>query len=194
MKILAGKYRGRSLLPPKGRGTTRPITGMAKKSLFGMLGESLAGASVVDLFCGTGTLGLEAMSRGAETCCFADRDRLALERLTRNIETLDVDDSCTIWRGDIVAKLGYWLKNLTGQIDLAFVDPPYSSSRQWSWEKMEKKIFAPIANRLAENGTVVVRTDNLAKMPESLGGLSTRRVKMYGDMVLTLMGRDEEGE
>ena len=85
MRILAGEYKGRKLLPPPGRAQTRPITGSVKKSLFDMLGVRLVDAIVVDLYCGTGTIGLEALSRGAARCYFAERDRAVLERLRRNI-------------------------------------------------------------------------------------------------------------
>ena len=65
MYILAGKYKGRKLLPPPPGSVTRPVTGLVKKSLFGMLGVRVEDAVVVDLFCGTGTMGLEALSQGA---------------------------------------------------------------------------------------------------------------------------------
>ena len=69
MQIMAGQFKGRKLLPPKGSKTTRPITGLARKSLFGILAPWLPEATVLDLFAGTGTIGIEALSHGAAMCC-----------------------------------------------------------------------------------------------------------------------------
>ena len=86
MRILSGMYKGHRLLsPPPGR-ATQPVTGRVKKSLFVMLGGRLEGAAVVDLYCGTCSMGLEALSRGARACWFAERDRRTVARLRRNIE------------------------------------------------------------------------------------------------------------
>ena len=112
MRIIAGQYKGREILSPVGRETTRPITGLVRKSLFGMLGEDLTGQTVLDLYCGTGTLGLEALSRGAEHCWFADRDRSALHLLRRNLELLGAGDRGTIWPGDVVSRLAGWVGGL----------------------------------------------------------------------------------
>ena len=76
VRIIAGLHRGRPILPPAGKGT-RPITDRVKESLFGILGERLAGARVADVFAGTGSLGLETLSRGARFCCFVESDRKA---------------------------------------------------------------------------------------------------------------------
>ena len=104
LRIVAGEFGGRKLLPLPGS-TTRPMTGFAKKSLFGMIHERLADAVVCDLYCGTGTLGLEALSRGARQCGFAEKDRRVLERLNRNIDTCGVRDSALVWPGNIERRI-----------------------------------------------------------------------------------------
>ena len=91
MRILAGSLKGREVLPPPGM-NTRPITSMVKKSLFDTLAPYLQDAVVADLYCGTGTMGIEAISRGAKQCYFADRDSGALSRLRKNIQTLGLDE------------------------------------------------------------------------------------------------------
>ena len=194
MRIIAGTYKGRKLLSPPGKGTTRPITGRLKKSLFGMLSGHLPGATVLDLYCGTGTLGLEAMSRGAERCFFAERDRTVIRRLQRNIEDFDLAEKCLIWRGDIVARLKGWLDELDGHVDIAFVDPPYAQSSKWSWETVGETIFTPLGRRLAEDGVVVLRLGPRTETPSRLGPLAVKRLRRYGDMVLVLLGRAEQDE
>ena len=117
-------------MPPPRGAAVRPMTGYAKKSLFDTLGGLLIDATVVDLYCGTGSLGLEALSRGAERCFFADKDRSVLSRLRRNIDTMDLADKCSIWKGDIPARLKAWLEGVEMPIDVAFVDPPYEQTRR----------------------------------------------------------------
>ena len=189
MKIIAGEYKGRSLLPPKGRHITRPITGLARKSLFSILGEDLSGALVLDLYCGTGTLGLEALSRGAAMCCFAERDRSALERLARNIDIFGAREISLIWRGNILTNLPRRLERLGKAPDVVFVDPPYESSRQWTWADISQRLFAPLRDVLSPSGTIVLRVDVSAKVPDDLAGLRTHRVKKYGNMVLIMLRR-----
>jgi 16S rRNA (guanine966-N2)-methyltransferase len=187
MKILAGEHRGRTLLPPPKGAETRPITGLARKSLFSILGTRVVDAHVLDLFCGTGTLGLEALSQGASRCCFADRDRAVLARLRRNIETLGVGDVCTVWSGDVLRGLQRRLEALETSVDLAFVDPPYAASRSWDWGRIERSLLEPIAHCLSPGGVLVFRSDESAKLPHSPGGLTVARVRKYGNMVIALL-------
>ena len=187
MHILAGEFKGRTLLSPPGRSQTRPITGLAKKSLFDMLGSRLDGACVVDLYCGTGTMGLEALSRGAALCCFAERDAAVLARLRRNIQTLGADGRSRVWAGDIPRRLAGWLAGLERAVDVAFVDPPYAESRQWDWPLETRRIFDPLAERLSEDGVVVLRLGGRGQPPDRLGRLATTRVRQYGDMTVALL-------
>ena len=194
MRILAGVHKGRKLLSPPARSAARPITGRAKKSLFEMLGEQLAAGTVLDLYCGTGTLGLEAISRGAGRCFFADRDDAVLDRLRRNIAALGVAEKAEIWRGDVMADLAGWLGRLDGAIDVAFIDPPYRQTRRWDWQAAADRIFSPLADRLADDGLLVLRTPTKTDLPPTAGPLLVRRTRSFGDMVIVLLGRAEEGE
>ena len=121
MRIIAGKWRGSTLIAPPGA-TTRPTGNRTREALFSMLTSRLGsfeGLSVVDLFAGTGALGLEALSRGAARCTFVERDRPALEALRVNVEKLGAE-------GDIRAQSA---ENFTGgPYDLALLDPPYGTS------------------------------------------------------------------
>ena len=188
MRILSGRYKGRKLLPPPAGAPTRPITGRIKKSLFDMLGELLAGAAVVDLYCGTGSMGLEALSRGARACAFAERDRRVLGRLRRNIEALGVAEASAVWAGDLTKGLSRRLETMGSPVDVAFVDPPFAAARRWSWAAVGSTIFGPLGERLAAGGVVSLRLPRGAELPEALGGLAVRRVRRYGESVLALLG------
>ena len=125
MRIVAGTFRGRPLVAPKGQ-STRPTADRTRQALFNVLEHAvwspgLEGARVIDLFAGSGALGLEAISQGAEFCLFVERDEAALRALRGNVAALGLADRTRIDRRD-AGKLG----PCAGEpFDLAFLDPPY---------------------------------------------------------------------
>lgn len=194
MRILAGQYKGRTLLPPPNEAITRPITGSVKKSLFAMLGENLSGQTIVDLYCGTGTLGIESLSRGAARCYFAELDGRVIGRLQRNIADVGAAGQSVIWRGDVEKSLEGWLEQVESPVDVAFLDPPYAQARQWDWPRITQAILDPLARKLAEDGVVVLRCETLVEVPADLGALEVGRVRTYGNMMLTMLVRKSAGE
>ncbi len=193
MHILSGVHKGRKLLPPPKGAETRPITGLAKKSLFGTLGPLLPGAMVADLYCGTGTLGLEALSNGAGRCIFAERDRAVISRLKRNIDELGVTDQCILWPGDLRRRLAARLDQFDTPVDIAFVDPPYARSRQWDWPTAQRELFAPLAAHLSADGLIVLRLDTHVELPDAIASLSVDRRRTYGSMALVYLRADPAG-
>ncbi len=122
MRIIAGTYRGRILSSPRDL-SVRPTTDRARQTIFDILSNRVAleGLHVLDLFSGTGSLGLEAISRGAASTTFVDRSRDSLDLLRKNIQTLGCDQQCTVYQADVF----WYLKNTRSTFDLVFVDPPY---------------------------------------------------------------------
>jgi len=122
MRIIAGELRGRKLLPPD-TDATRPITDRVKQSLFDILTPLLSEAMVYDCFAGTGSMGLESLSRGAVHATFFEADRSAIKRLKENIQTLGVADRSTAIGGDIFR----WFADpkTSGKPTIVFLDPPY---------------------------------------------------------------------
>ncbi len=125
MRIITGRFRGRKLLSRAGL-TTRPITDRAKEILFENLGGELQGERVADVFAGTGTLGFEALSRGASSAVFFEKDARAFELLQRNKEKLGAGEEAFLWKTDIL-RTSYKPKGLDHFLpyDLVFYDPPY---------------------------------------------------------------------
>jgi 16S rRNA (guanine(966)-N(2))-methyltransferase RsmD len=159
------------------------MTGAAKKSLFGILRPMLPEATVLDLYCGTGTLGLEALSNHAAYCCFADRDTRVVERLMRNIETCRAGSDAHVWTGNVEHHLPDWLdelRNMGRMADLAFLDPPYASARRWKWDKLIAKVFTPLREGLRDDAIVVLRLPDNVDIRETLGPLTLQRTKAYG--------------
>ncbi len=191
MRIITGQHKGRSLLSPKSM-TTRPITSRVKVALFNILAGAVDGAVVADLFCGTGSIGLEALSRGAKYCFFAEQDRQALDRLNRNIEAMDLSDRCRVWRGDILRYLRRWLEEIDKTIDIAFVDPPYALSEQWRPDQAVERLFAPLAAKLTDDGMVVFRCRRNIVLPDTLKPLSVSSRRDYGDMSLVFLKKSRD--
>ena len=124
MRIIAGQWRSRPLIAPKGD-TTRPTADRTRETLFSMLNSRLGSfedLAVLDLFAGSGALGLEALSRGAATCTFVEHDALALKALETNIEKLGAKAMSDIRRSSVLS-LGSAIK----PFDLVMMDPPYAS-------------------------------------------------------------------
>lgn len=124
MRIIAGEWRGRKLAAPKGDGT-RPTADRARETLFAMLTSRLgdfAGLQVADLFAGSGALGLEALSRGAEHCLFVEQDRAAVGVIRANITSLGAQARTRVEAGSVMQ-----LRAATKPLDLILADPPYQS-------------------------------------------------------------------
>jgi 16S rRNA (guanine966-N2)-methyltransferase len=126
MRIIAGEFRGRHLVGPPDR-NTRPMLDRVREALFSTLAERTEGARVLDLFAGTGSLGLEALSRGARQARFVERDRRVLERLADNVQSLDLQERVLTTRGDALRPSNWSLGDAGSDArpDLVFMDPPY---------------------------------------------------------------------
>lgn len=122
MRIIAGTYRGRILASPRDR-TVRPTTDRAKQTIFDILTNRIdfEGLHVLDLFAGTGSLGLESISRGAASVTFVDSSRDVQALLKKNVTALRCEDRCTLYQADVF----WYLKNTQAKYDVVFADPPY---------------------------------------------------------------------
>jgi len=156
MRIIAGEFRGRKLLGPD-TDLTRPITDRAKQSVFDALTPHLPDAVVYDLFAGTGSLGLESLSRGCKHATFFESDPSALALLRKNIVTFNVADRGTIIRGDVFAWFASSAKPAQ-PADLVFLDPPYRflTDRPGDLQTLAEKI---VSAHLSPTGRILFRHD-----------------------------------
>lgn len=173
MRIIAGALKGRHLAPVKGH--VRPTGAKVREAVFAILGQAVAGARVLDLFAGTGALGIEALSRGAQEAVFVEDNPEALKVLRRNLEDLDLLDRARV----LPVAVRQALKKLAVQgadFQLAFLDPPYGGDKAVAalQELAAAGIIAPAAWVVAEHS----RRDQL---PEAAGGLIRRELRRYGD-------------
>lgn len=146
MRVIAGEAKGRRLVAPRGT-ATRPATDRLRESLFAMLGQRCQDAAVLDLYAGSGSLGIEALSRGAARATFVERERAAVDAIARNLEASGLGDRAVVVRADVAA----YLRATAETFDLAFVDPPYSDA-----EALALLLAGPDLRRVVA-GTLVVR-------------------------------------
>ena len=155
MRIIAGSLRGRKFLPPASD-TTRPITDRVKQSLFDILSPRINGAFVYDCFAGTGSMGLECLSRGATHATFFEADRSAVTLLKQNIQTLNLAAASTVIAGDLFA----WFARISPPMpkaSLIFLDPPYRMVRE-NADKL-RSFAERLSNHLVVDGIVIFRHD-----------------------------------
>jgi 16S rRNA (guanine966-N2)-methyltransferase len=123
MRIISGRLKGRPLSAPKGR-SLRPTADQVKETLFNMIGSHVQQATVLDLFAGTGNVGIEALSRGAALAVFVEKNSRHAQILSRNIAACDIEAESTVYRGD-ANKILTTLHKKQMRFDLVFLDPPY---------------------------------------------------------------------
>lgn len=176
MRIIGGRAKGRALRVP--REVSRPTTDRVRESVFGMLSAVLEGARVLDLFAGSGALGLEALSRGAASCDFVEQNRGASRVLEENLQKSGLPGGRVR-----TAEAGRFLEQLTGEYDLIFADPPYADGL--------RDPAADLAARegwrdwLADDGLLVLERQ-AAEQSLSLRGLEVLKNRRYGKSEITI--------
>ena len=180
MRIIAGEFRGRKLLPPD-TDATRPITDRVKQSLFDIIAPSIPGAVIYDCFSGTGSMGLECLSRGAKQSVFFELDKNALKRLRENIQTLKVENHSTIISTDIFKYFNTQIS--IPKADFIFLDPPYRFLREKSADM--QLLAKNMAAQLTDDGVVIFRHDATDNLPlEALKEIDRRE---YGSMTIVFL-------
>lgn len=170
IRVVSGEFGGRRLVVPDGL-ATRPTTDKVRQAVFNSLDSAglIDGAAIVDLFAGSGALGIEALSRGAATCVFVERDRAALQALRANIAALGLTQRTTVVTSDVPA----WVPALRG-VDLALVDPPYEFD---GWEQLLTVLRSPY---------VVAEAGHEVEAPSGWQAVKSRR---YGRTWVTQLER-----
>ena len=175
MRIVAGAAKGRRLTVPSGH-DVRPTADRAKEALFASLQPQLAQARVLDLYAGSGSLGLEALSRGAAGVTFVERERRALEALRRNIEVVALPGT-TVVAAPVERALAEPLAG--GPFDLVLADPPYHTPKA-----EVAQMLAALVAQLAEGATVVLERSVRDGSPTWPDGFERGEPRRYGDTVL----------
>ncbi len=179
MRIISGSARGRKLLAPGQRfgDLIRPTSDRAREAIFSILAAKVVGVGVLDLFAGTGAMGLEALSRGALSAVFVDGQRSVVELIARNIALCGFAERATVLQKDLARGLAFLsAKQPVGGFDLVFLDPPYGG--MLALRGLESLAGG---NFLAAKGIVVLEDAAEAQYPENMGVLACFDQRRYGE-------------
>jgi 16S rRNA (guanine(966)-N(2))-methyltransferase RsmD len=174
LRVSGGEARGRRLKTPK---NIRPTQGLVKQAIFNMVGPDIEGADVLDLFAGSGALGIEALSRGAATVTFVDRQPRGLAILRQNLDVLGLKERAKVIRSDVVR----WLEASPDAIKGAgfvFLDPPYEDA------VLDRAL--KVLDREVEGATVMAEHSRRQELPQ-LSRLTVDRQRRYGDTIVTVL-------
>lgn len=182
MRIITGKYRGRKLETPENY-DIRPTSDKVKEAVFNILMNDIYGSVCCDLFAGTGNLGIEALSRGAERVFLADRSRDAIRLIRTNLEKCGAQEDAVVLRGDYRRSLN----RISEKIDIFFLDPPY---REGLYEDCMERIGD--LDLLAPDGIILAEHDSRNPLPENCGGFVKTQDRKYGKTTVSIYRRQED--
>ncbi|WP_028611083.1 16S rRNA (guanine(966)-N(2))-methyltransferase RsmD [Paenibacillus harenae] len=185
MRVIAGEAKGRTLKAVPGT-NTRPTTDKVKEAIFSMIGPYFDGGMALDLFAGTGGLGIEAWSRGVERTVFIDREKISIDIIRQNVQTANMGSAAEIYRNDAERALKALAKR--GQrFRLVFLDPPYimTSMDSLMGQLAENELLEPEA-------TIVVEHDAAHRYAEEMDGFKQIKHAKYGDTAVSIYKYDNE--
>jgi len=181
MRVIAGSHRGRRLSGPEGT-TLRPTSDKVREAIFSILGDHVPGGRFLDLYAGTGAVGIEALSRGAAAVTFVESDPTAVQLLQKNLQTCQLLNHAQIHVGQASAFLqrnDWW----GGPYDVLFADPPYAAL-----DEVDILIQAWKPGLLSEHAAMMIEQDSRATLPASIDHATLLRRYQYGDTALYLYG------
>lgn len=185
MRIISGKARGKKLKPPESD-HIRPTLDRVKENLYNMIGFAVRDAVVLDLFSGTGGIGIEALSRGAEKVYFVDNNKASYELTKYNVINANLQENAVIICQEAENALIQFEKQGL-KFDIIFLDPPYNKGIvQKILQQLEKY------NIMQDEGLVIVETDREEETPERLGKFFKQKEKSYSSTKITFYGVDNE--
>jgi 16S rRNA (guanine966-N2)-methyltransferase len=183
MRIVAGKYRSRILKSLKGN-ALRPTSDRLRETLFNVLGPNVAGSRFLDVFAGTGAVGIEAISRGAIEVVFIENHAAAATLIRRNLDSLEIENGAQILLFDALRgleKIAARHKPTDAPFDFVFVDPPYAEKEQYD----RVLGFLGAASFLAEGSLVIAEHRRTHELPQRVGRLTQTRILRQGDAALS---------
>jgi 16S rRNA (guanine966-N2)-methyltransferase len=181
VRVIAGRFGGRTLVAPAGA-ATRPTTDRVREALFSVLAD-IEGDAVLDLYAGTGALGIEALSRGAAHATFVESARPALQALRRNIHTLELGEATTVLPIPVERALrtAPWREGF----DLIFLDPPYAVIRGGRFtDSLAKAVERGLTSSLRTGGRVILEHTSAEDAP-LVSGITLEETRVYGDTSLS---------
>ena len=184
MRITGGQIKGRIIASPKGM-NIRPTSDRVREAIFNLIGQDLSGLKVLDLFAGTGSLGIESLSRGTQHAVFIDNSQQALKLIRKNLVTCGFENSGTVLRRDLKKAATLSHPVFKQRFDLLFLDPPYRGDMLIPL--LEKISTADI---LSNGSRVVVELSKHEMLPSSFGNLKIADSRLYGDTMINIYSHE----
>lgn len=178
IRVIAGLYGGRTIAAPNGH-TTHPMSERIRNSLFNIIGDEVKDAVVLDAFAGSGSVGIEAISRGAASATFLDKDPLAGRILEENIKTLHIEDQAITFHGGV----GAWTTRTNVRYDIIIADPPYNNMQLSTVEKLFRL--------LKPNGLMVLSYPGRGEAPTGTNGVVVVDNRSYGTAALAFYRKED---
>jgi 16S rRNA (guanine(966)-N(2))-methyltransferase RsmD len=185
MRIVAGKFRSRHLLPLK-KLKLRPTSDRLRETLFNVLAGRVENSRVLDLFAGTGAIGIEAISRGSSSVVFADNHSAAAKLIRENLASLEVTAGVRVLVADAVAAIATLAREKTPPFDLVFLDPPYAQESQYR-TVLDALATSPL---VGADTIVIAEHAKSLQLPAAVSGLRSLRELRQGDSALTFFRRN----
>lgn len=190
MRVIAGRFGSRRLAAPAGE-DTRPTSDRLRETLFNVLAPRIEGAAFLDMYAGSGAVGIEALSRGASRVAFVERAPAALMVLRTNLATLGLNSGFRIYAGAASAFLRRGYPGAPPAFDLIFLDPPYDAAQDYL--ATLGMLGSSAAGLVAVGGMVVAEHRRKTKLESSYGNLTRVRLLEQGDAALSFYGRESSG-
>lgn len=158
MRVITGKARGRRLVTVEGTEVVRPTTDGVKEAIFSAVQFEIEGRTVLDLFAGSGQLGIEALSRGAKECYFVDSAAVSIKAVRENLKTTGLEQEARV----VNMPFGAFLKSTRATFDIALLDPPYNY-------KIIQKALPQLVEKMSENGVIICEHEKECVLPHRVG-------------------------
>ncbi|WP_243386705.1 16S rRNA (guanine(966)-N(2))-methyltransferase RsmD [Bacillus kexueae] len=186
MRVVSGSRKGQPLKAVPGM-TTRPTTDKVKESIFNMVGPYFEGGMVLDLFAGSGGLGIEALSRGMDKAIFIDRDRKAIQTIHTNLKACKFTEQAEVYKTEADRALKALVKrSLT--FDLIMLDPPYKK------QQLERILsFIDEHQLLEKEGMIICEHSDEVRLPNVIGSLTQKKMEVYGQTIITIYHMSHNG-
>lgn len=180
MRVITGMVRGRRLVTPEGM-DTRPTTDKVKEAVCSALQFDFAGAKILDLFAGSGQMGIEALSRGAASAVFIDADPRALSCIRQNVKACGFEAQASVLKTDAFS----FLQRTAETFDIAFLDPPYR-------HEILPQILPILAEKMQKNGIIVCEHEPECKLSQRILHFDLQKQKKYGKIIISVYRNTEE--
>lgn len=180
MRVITGTARNARLEAPQGL-ATRPTSDMAKEAIFSILHFELEQAKVLDLFAGSGQLGIEALSRGAKSCIFVDTSREAQEVIRRNLAATKLSPKARV----ATMEASDFLNGTSERFDIALLDPPYGKN-------LISAVLPKLSEKMNDQGIIICECERGEELPEKAGSFSAVKTYRYGKAKITTYKKQQE--